>query len=176
MGEAGLVAGLLGGHAEVDHVHEDLGVTLGLEVPAHDPEGQHRAALPGDEGRDDGVEGALAGLETVPMPGIQGEGLPPVLDGEAHTVRADPGPEPPVHALDERDHVALGVGRGQVDGVGVEGRVPRGDPGRGPAGVDELVGTSLRATTISRALIVCRHSLHRTAPTQRSVDLTERTE
>ena len=71
MADPGLVARLLGRHPEVHHVHQDLGVALGLEVSAHHAEGQHRPVLSRDERRDDRVERPLVGLETVAVPRVE---------------------------------------------------------------------------------------------------------
>ncbi len=67
------VAGFLQVHAEVDEVHQNLHVPLRLHVAAHHAEAQPRLAVFRHEGRDDGVEGALAGLVDIKMAFFQSE-------------------------------------------------------------------------------------------------------
>src|SRR4051812_27509565 len=62
---AGGVEALLGVHGVVYRVDDHLHVALGLHVTAHDAEGPDGLALPCEESGDDGVVGALAGLEGV---------------------------------------------------------------------------------------------------------------
>lgn len=101
MAQAGLVACLLDGHSEVDDVHDDLGVSLGLEVSAHDPKGHNGVSVARHECGDDGMEGALVGLEAIAVIGIERIGLAAILDGESEAVGADGGAETAVEALDE---------------------------------------------------------------------------
>src|SRR5690606_14350147 len=58
--DARRVAGLLQVHAEVDQVHHDLHVALRLHGSAHHAEAHPRLSVLRDEGRDDGLERALA--------------------------------------------------------------------------------------------------------------------
>ena len=65
------IPGLLDIHAVVDNVHHDLHVPLGLHGTAHQAETHQRRAVLHQEGRDDGVEGALARGIGVRVIGIQ---------------------------------------------------------------------------------------------------------
>src|SRR6267154_2340286 len=76
-----------------------------------------RRAVLHDETRDDGLERTLAGRVDVGVAGLEGEELAAVLEGEAETGHRDAGAHAAVVALDQGDHVALGVRGAEGDGV-----------------------------------------------------------
>ena len=124
-------------HPEDQHVEQQLRVTLRLHRPAHEPEGQEGLAVPGDEARDDRVEGPFARGDLVRVPVVDHESGAPVLQREAQPRNDDSRPEPREHRVDERDHVAVGVGDREVDRLGVGDRAAGVDSIGGDAGVDQ---------------------------------------
>jgi len=133
------VTGFLKIHPEVDHVDDDLHVPLGLHVPAHHTEGDPRFAVLHRERRDDRVERALTRFEVVGAVRIEVEEPAAVLQAEAETLDDIARSEPGVVALDQRHHVAVLVGGGQVRRVAlVQARVARRDASRGAVHVDQL--------------------------------------
>src|SRR6202044_1530774 len=117
------VAGGLDIEAVVDAIHDDLRLSLGLHVAAHDAEGKPGYAVSGGESRNDGLEGALAGGVDVGVAVLEGEELAAILKHETEAV-CD---EARAHASEVRlnlgDHEAVAVGGGEVGGVAVTGRL-----------------------------------------------------
>ena len=66
--DAGCVAGFLDVHSEVDSIHEDLNVGLGLQSAAHHTETHHWPSILHYECRDDRVERAFARCVDVGVP------------------------------------------------------------------------------------------------------------
>ena len=77
--EAWRLAGLLEVHVEVDHVHDDLGVGLGLGRAAHDAEAGPGLQVARNEARNDGVVRPLARPNLVRMAVFQDEVGAPVM-------------------------------------------------------------------------------------------------
>src|SRR5215207_7302119 len=98
---ARVIHGLLGTHAVVDEVGEELGVTLRLHRSTHHPEGGPQSAVFGGEAGDDRVQGALVGLEGVRMPLHKAERLAPVLEAHASAFGHDATTEAHVQAVYE---------------------------------------------------------------------------
>src|SRR5438132_7821126 len=73
------LAGFLDVHAEVDQIAEHFNVTLRLHVAAHDAKDKPGLAVPGNHGRNDGMEGTLVRLQAVGVTGIEGEERAAVL-------------------------------------------------------------------------------------------------
>ncbi len=76
-------------------------MALALHVPAHDAETHHRSAIPGNKGRNDGVEGAFAATHLVGMAGLQGECTPAVLQADTGFRHDQAGAEAVIVALDK---------------------------------------------------------------------------
>ena len=115
--DARRVTGLLQVHAEVEHVDQDLHVTLRLHRAAHHAEAQPRLAVLRGERGNDGVERTLARRVAVGMVLAQHELLAAVLQDEAQARRRHAAAHAAVVGLDQRDHHAVGVGGGEVDRV-----------------------------------------------------------
>src|SRR5690606_12632715 len=110
------VAGLLQVHAEVDEVAQDLDLALRLHVAAHDAESEQGAAGPRRKARNNSMKGPLAGRVGVRVRRIERERRAAVLQAEAIARHGDAGAEAVIVALDQRDHVAVSVGRCEIDG------------------------------------------------------------
>ena len=117
--QARRIARLLEVHAEIDQVDQDLHMRLWLHRPTHNAETQPGLAVFGNECRDDGVERAFARLEAVGMALFKAEQLTAVLQVEAEAGRYHARTHAAVIALDQRDHVAVFIGRGKVNGIAV---------------------------------------------------------
>ena len=129
-----LVERALERHLVVDEVRNHLDVALRLHVPAHHAERGPVVLVEPDDARDERVERPLAGFEAVRVIGVQREGRAPVLERDARVARDQPGAEAGEPRVDVRDDVALVVGDGEEDGVGVLGvrvRHAEGDVVRG---------------------------------------------
>lgn len=93
----------------------------------------------GDHGGDDGVVGSLSGSQDVRVAGLEVEVRAAVLEREAAALGDDAGAEAGVVAVDEGDAIAVCVGYGEVDGVGVVvGWAAVVEWGEGFVGVEEL--------------------------------------
>ena len=137
--EARRIPGLLVVHPKIHQVDDNLDMPLRLHAAPHQTEGRVGCSIPPHEGRDDGVEGALAGLEGVGVLGIEGEERAPVLDSDADLGHHIAGAEAGVVGLDQRHQHAVRVGRHQKGRVSVvEGWVTGLDGLGGPLHVDEL--------------------------------------
>lgn len=134
------IAGLLDVQAEVDWLIERLDVPLRLHTATHHTEGFPRLAILQREAGNDGLEGAFARCVDIGVAGFEGEHFAAVLKREAKAGDDDAAAHAAgVVRLDERDHVALGIGGAEVDRVAVaEGGVAGGIVGFGGAGADEL--------------------------------------
>ena len=118
---------VLRAHAERRHVQQHLHVALRLHEAAHDAVDGVQGIVGGvgQQGRDDGVVGPLAGGVDVGVVGrVEDEVGAAVLQREAAALGDDAGAEAGVVAVDEGAAVALAVRDGEVDGVapGVGGR------------------------------------------------------
>ena len=151
--EARGVARFLHVHAEIDHVAEDLRVSLRLHGAAHQAEGEPGPAVLRHHGRYDGMEGPLVGGEGVAVRGIQREELAPVLDRKPRALRHDARSESPEDALDERHGVAVLVDDGHVGRIPVlqDGIAGRDVHGR-PAGID--------APALPRGVVLRQQGFH----------------
>jgi hypothetical protein len=78
----------------VQHAHQGLQVALRLHVAAHHAKAHHRLAVLGEESRDDGVEGPLAGTYEVVAGRIQREAVATVLQAQAVPGTTTPEPKP----------------------------------------------------------------------------------
>ncbi len=111
----------------VDHGGDDLNLTLGLHVPAHDAEGQPGLSVTGREARDDGVEGPLARRIDIGVAVLKGEELAAVLEHEAQAIRDEARSHAAEVGLDEGDHQAVLVRGAKIGGVAVAGRLSGAD-------------------------------------------------
>ena len=116
LGEAAGLERLLDGEAVVDDVRHELRVRLALVPAAHDAEADLVVALL-HEGRDDGVQRALARRQRVRLVLAQREQAAAVLQHEAGARRHQSRAEAAVVALDERHDVAVLVDDRHVDRV-----------------------------------------------------------
>ena len=137
MVEPGGVAGRLDVHPVVDHVHQHLGMPLGLHVAPHQAEREPGLAVLGDEAGDDRVERPLVRLQPVGVRRVEGEQAAPVLEREAEVARDVARAEPVEVALDQADGVAVLVDHRHVDRVR-RLRVAGRGPVVGMGGVDQL--------------------------------------
>ena len=101
MEDSGSVAGFLNIHVEIDDVEQDLDVSLRLCGAAHDTEAEEGFAVFGNEGGNDGVEGAFSGCVGVGSSGLEVEHFAAVLEAETEFGWADAGAEAAVVALNE---------------------------------------------------------------------------
>src|SRR5258705_13247144 len=108
------VAGVLQIHSEIDQVDDDLDVSLRLHGPTHDAEAHPGLVVARDESRNDGVERPLLRRIGVWMPFFEREHLTPVLKGEAKSVWHHAAAKSTIIALDDRNHIAFGIRRGEV--------------------------------------------------------------
>ena len=108
------VQSLLGIHVEVDHVHDNLHMALGLHVAAHDAERSDRPVVLHQKARDDRVVGALAGHQAIDVVRIQREIRASVLQCDAGSVNHDPGSESHIVGLNVGHHIAFPVRAAQV--------------------------------------------------------------
>ena len=137
------VAGFLRVEAVVDHVDDDLGLSLRLHAAAHDAIGHPRLSVLAGEAGDDGVEGALAGGVDVGVAVGQGEQFAAVLEHEAQrpAVRAV-GRQAAAHAaivgLDPADHHAVAVGDAEIGGVALRRRIAGEDAVHDAVGADQF--------------------------------------
>src|SRR5439155_19848502 len=110
--EARAVAGRLRALLVVGDAHHHLRVALRLHGAAHHAEAHHRPAAFRDKAGNDGLVRALAGSDAVGMARLEHEVAAAVLQRDAfhHDSRAE------AHEvrLDEGDHHAGGIGRGEV--------------------------------------------------------------
>ena len=143
MPEPGRLDRLLGIHAELHEVEENLDVTLRLHVAAHHAVREPRLSLPGDERGNDGVERPLVRRQPVGMAFGQHESGAPVLEHDAGARDDDARSEIAVDRVDEGHHVAVGVGHGQVDGLARGGDIAR-------AGRSAALRGSIRAARLAR--------------------------
>jgi hypothetical protein len=98
-----------------------LQVALRLHVAAHHAEAHLRLAVAGQEAGDDGVERPLAARHHVGV-AAEREAMAAVLQADAGARHHDAAAEAHVVALDQADHHAAFVGRGQVDRAAARGR------------------------------------------------------
>ena len=131
------ITGLLDVHAEINHVHDYLRVAHGLEIAAHHAERHERLAVFGHKRRNDGLERTFARRVGVGVRGIEVEQFAPVLEHEAQPVGNHAAAHAPVVALDQRNHVTILVGGGQVNCFTGK-RVARHKIVARPVGVDQF--------------------------------------
>ena len=105
---------------ENQHVEQNLDVTLGLHEAAHDAvDGMETVVVGvGDHGGNDGVVGSFVRCEDVGVVGSEGEIRAAVLKREAASRGDDACAKAAVVGDYETTAVAVGVGDGEVDGVG----------------------------------------------------------
>ena len=115
MVDARSIPSLLQAHAKVDDIDNDLGVTLRLHRTAHDTKTHQRFSVLHDESRDDGMERPLAALYNVRMTLVERKQLSAILQHEAELSRRHAGTHAAIVALDQRHHVSVLIGNGQVD-------------------------------------------------------------
>src|SRR5215213_7651835 len=113
----GVVGGLLGVHAVVEQVYEQLRVTLGLHGGAHHPEDGPERPFAGNEAGDEGVHRALARGDGVRMPGFEAKRVTAVVEADARAFGDYAAAEGPVEAVYERAAVALSVHGAEVGRV-----------------------------------------------------------
>src|SRR5918993_1680546 len=122
----GMVGGLLGVHAVVEQVYEQLRVALGLHGGAHHPEDGPERPFARGKAWDKGVQRALARGYGVGMAGFEAEQVTAVVEADSGALGDDAAAECPVKAVYERAAVAVGIHGAEV------GRVPAGRRLRGP--------------------------------------------
>ena len=121
------VAGGLGVLLVVEHAHHGLHMALGLHIAAHHAKAHHRLTILCQKGRDDGVKRALARRDQVGLVrcvGGHGEAMAAVLQADAVGGLDATRTKAHVIALDEADHHAVFVGRGEVNRAALD-RVAR---------------------------------------------------
>ena len=131
----------------VEHAHQGLQVALRLHVATHHAEAHHRLSVLRQESRDDGVERALARAHQVVAAGVERETVAAVL--QAQPVARDDHTRAEAHvvALDEADHHAAGVGRGQIDGAAL----------RQVAGAEVLRATHIDQPCAAGQVVLVQH-------------------
>src|SRR5207248_2026978 len=85
-------------------------------LPHDHPRVHQRLASARDEPGDDRVEGPLARTNLVGMAGRKDKAVSAVLHGDARTWNDDAAAETRVVGLDQRDHSALVIGGGEING------------------------------------------------------------
>src|SRR5262249_24529833 len=106
----------------VEQPHEGLHMPLGLYRAAHHADGRVGLAGAGDEPRDDGMERTLAATDEIWMPSSERKAGAAILQADAGARHDDAGAEAHVVRLDERDHHAVRVRRGEIDRSGARRR------------------------------------------------------
>ena len=114
---AGVIDCLLGVHAVVNNVREQLDVALGLHESAHHAKNCPEIPVLGGESGDCGVERPLTGGQDVRVTFHEVEGSAPVLKADAGVTCNYTASETLVEAVNERASVTLSVHRAEVGGV-----------------------------------------------------------
>src|SRR5438445_2831839 len=121
-------------HAAIETARDERRLRLRLAFAAHGPVDEARAAVLEIHGRDQRVQGALAGSKGIGLAGIQREERAAILKDHAGVPGHEARAPREVHRLDERDRVALSIGGDDGDGVAARGHPRRG--ATGPTHVD----------------------------------------
>src|SRR5262245_20597166 len=117
MPEARLFTRALHIHSVIYEVEQYLHVALGLHIAAHNPKTDPGLAVAKYHRRHQRVEWAFAAFEPVWMIGIEGKAGAPIVQHNARIPSYQARSESAEDALNKRNHVAVLVHHGQVDGV-----------------------------------------------------------
>ena len=151
----------------VHQVRHDLHVPLRLHVAAHDAERQPRASVLHHHRRHQRVERPLARRQLVGMSGRQRKEAAAILQDDPRVSGDDARAEGFVDRLDERDHVALRVGGGQIDRVPLRLRMVAAFRGR--AAAEAKRGVVLRRVVRVDFVAARRRVLLRQHPIERGL-------
>src|SRR5438128_10128829 len=100
-------------------------MSLWLHVTAHDAEAHERFAVLRDKRRNDGVEWPFVRRIRIQFAFLQVEESAAILQRKAKPCGTNAGTESKIKALDERHHVALFVGGGQINSVALIRQISR---------------------------------------------------
>ena len=115
--EARGIHGLLGIHAQVEGVHQDLGEPLGVGVATDHAHHEFRQPIAQHHRRQDRMARTVAGRQGVGMTRLAGELGRPVVEQHARVACHQPGAEQSADAGHQRYGVALAVHGAHVAGV-----------------------------------------------------------
>ena len=95
------IPSLLEVHAEIDHVDQDLYMSLRLHVPAHYTKTHIGSSIPCHKGRNDGMERPLSRGIAIEVPFFQAEQFSPVLQYKSKFIWGHPAAHATEIALDQ---------------------------------------------------------------------------
>src|SRR5438270_6388396 len=102
-------------------------MALWLHAATHHSKGFPWFAIFHDEARNDGVKRPFSWRVDVGVARLHREEFTAILKHEAEPGNHDAATHPAIIALDERNHVALIIGRAHINSIAPRGRIPRRD-------------------------------------------------